>query len=72
MPPFPPAREIIYFYLTLFPTAIALGDGNEDDGNHGNDEPDGRDPAAHAVEIKKVEQGAERLPSRDYRETRSR
>src|SRR4029077_8100396 len=47
--------------LSGVPVRITLGDGNEDDGNYGNDETDGRDAAAHAVEIKKVEQGAERL-----------
>jgi hypothetical protein len=41
--------------LSGLPVRIALGDGDEYDGDYGNDEPNGRDPAAHAVEIKKVE-----------------
>ena len=51
-------------YLLRVPPRIALGDGNEDDRNDGNDEPDGGDPAAHAVEIKKIEQRAEGLRAR--------
>src|SRR4029077_9448689 len=47
--------------LLGFPARITLGDGNEDDGNHRDHKPDGRNPAAHAVEIKKVKQGSERL-----------
>src|SRR5262245_58902637 len=51
----------IFLILPGFPMRIALGDVDEDDGNYRDDEPDGGHPAAHAVEIKKVEQGTERL-----------
>ena len=41
-------------FLLRFPLRIALGDGDEDYGNHGNHQTDGCHPAAHTVKIEKV------------------
>src|SRR6516164_9340678 len=52
---------ILETLLLGFPARIALGDGNKDDRKHGDHKSDGRNSAAHAVEIKKVKQGTEGL-----------
>src|SRR5581483_4365144 len=44
-----------------FPARVALGDGDQDHRDQRNHQADGGDPAAHAVEIEKIKQRAERL-----------